>query len=853
MGDAVKAATGTVDASSFVAYLRKHGVSLLMEDMLRDLATERPDDPEVMLLQRMTERARERGILPAASGSPQSQLSPPVPPGPSLPAPAVGPQPGAQGEAASQQSGSADAGVGINVLSDAFAAEGAEKRVANLSGLGQRRNTDDTAGQLTPRGGKAARSPQTHAGILTVLEGTTVLANLGPVVGKVTATSAVVLLEVDTECEMSCVATPVERDRSTVAGVPKVESVAASAGPGDKKETEREDSAPTRVESMQVDAASPKASGDSKMLSPTLSALTPMGPAGPPERKHHRRVPAGVPFVFQLTDLAPETLYKVDFRGISAEQRSLFDRHGGCTFKTLPDIVEGKAGRLNVIALSCDRPNRLMADEGEVNPWESVAEACATGKCDLVIHCGDQVYTCMNDHLEWCYRYYELMERADTDAMKEKLRQKSIGRLRDAYRDTWTFPGVRRALAHASHLMLWSDNDVANDFTVLKSAHDPQKQAYPAGLLRCAMEVYREYQRQLWDTDLGELSDPVEEWHFHVYGRVGVFMIDMRGSRINAKGEQLTGPILTPAQRKAMEDAFKDPQLSCMLVCSEIPYVGDSPEIIHKKAEKFVFLEDHWPYHVEELKWLLDLCFDWRSAKEGREVALIGGDIHVGVESAIKDSKTGATIMCITTSPITNHVCGFFPDLSGKIGDRYSYEHKVLKKKRNYCTLDIRWDAEGRCTMDIELVAFHTLASIEDERKKQGVTEQHRHKGAQLQVGPEGKKPTGDWMDDMMFVPPSMMTGLTSPAAGNRRRSSCPAASRSFVKQGAKWFGGAGKGPSLMGSDWFAVRQPVMDTASSPVRPKGSGFGSFQSGKAGSPSASPSPANPAGADAPEGR
>ena len=45
--------------------------------------------------------------------------------------------------------------------------------------------------------------------------------------------------------------------------------------------------------------------------------------------------------------------------------------------------------------------------------------------------------------------------------------------------------------------MIWSDNDVANDFTTLKDQNGDQ--AYPAPFLRAGIEMYRQYQRILWD------------------------------------------------------------------------------------------------------------------------------------------------------------------------------------------------------------------------------------------------------------------------------------------------------------------------------------------------------------------
>merc|ERR1711937_790455 len=100
------------------------------------------------------------------------------------------------------------------------------------------------------------------------------------------------------------------------------------------------------------------------------------------------------------------------------------------------------------------------------------------------------------------------------------------------------------------------------------------------------MQVYRMYQRQLWDPTcaVGEQADEeaaeVEEWHFHKYGPCGIFMIDMRGNRISRDGTLKQGQIMGMKQRKAIEDAFSEEGLTCMLVCSEIPFVSQPPDVI---------------------------------------------------------------------------------------------------------------------------------------------------------------------------------------------------------------------------------------------------------------------------------
>ena len=90
-------------------------------------------------------------------------------------------------------------------------------------------------------------------------------------------------------------------------------------------------------------------------------------------------------------------------------------------------------------------------------------------------------------------------------------------------------------------------------------------------------------------------------------------------------------------QWKAIEEFFQREELKVIILAAEIPFVGDDPESIQLKAEKFDFLTDHWPYNLQDLERLLDLCFGWKNQDEdGREVLLLGGDIHCGVTSVIR-------------------------------------------------------------------------------------------------------------------------------------------------------------------------------------------------------------------------
>mmetsp|Transcript_39474 Transcript_39474/g.64692 ORF Transcript_39474/g.64692 Transcript_39474/m.64692 type:complete len:298 (+) Transcript_39474:2-895(+) len=282
--------------------------------------------------------------------------------------------------------------------------------------------------------------------------------------------------------------------------------------------------------------------------------------------------------------------------------------------------------------------------------------------------------------------------------------------MRRKYRQVYGLPPQHRMYRHGSHLMVWSDNDVANDFTTRKK--EDGTQGYHPAFLQCAMETYVEYQRMLWDHtsdgDLPRTDAPLREWHGHVYGAVGVFLIDMRGNRINGKGVQLEGPLVCADQWADLEAFCARGELKVLVVASEIPFVTDSPEHVRKAAEKVDFLVDHWCYNEPEIARLLGTVFAWQAAQEGRKCILVGGDVHTGIESVIRDAETGLEIPHLTTSPITNHVAGYFNKNTGQIGERFSWEHNWLGREwRNWAEINVDLE-DGRVEVEAKLVKVST-------------------------------------------------------------------------------------------------------------------------------------------------
>ena len=83
---------------------------------------------------------------------------------------------------------------------------------------------------------------------------------------------------------------------------------------------------------------------------------------------------------------------------------------------------------------------------------------------------------------------------------------------------------------------------------------------------------------------------------------------------------------------------------------------------------------------------------------------MLGGDIHVGATTTIADAQSGLSITHVTTSPVTNHVSQFIPELTGSLSARYSYTHEPLRDQRNYCTVDLTFSPTNGVTADVQLI-----------------------------------------------------------------------------------------------------------------------------------------------------
>ncbi len=378
---------------------------------------------------------------------------------------------------------------------------------------------------------------------------------------------------------------------------------------------------------------------------------------------------------FELSGLEPEENYSVTFEGAESPVASSFH-----TIATTPD-------RMNICAVSCN----FTIFREDTDCWRDLYDRnIKPGNIDLLVHIGDQIY---GDSA-----FQEAESILNGALFGSPDQQEQIKDLyRRLYRMTWRFPATRDVLANVSNLMIWDDHEIRDDWGSRAGDNNPETQAHHIGTL--AQEVFREYQRQLWQNK-DDWPGNKFEGHFHKWGQIGVLFVDQRGGRTFEFDP--TRPYLGAEQWDRISSALSPggyfDDVRGLVVVTSVPlvYLGDA--ITNGGSGLVDDLQDHWAYgtHRAEQVEMLRALRNWK-AVGGRELLVVGGDVHIGAHTDIKHNDKPIFKQLIT-SPMTNKPPGFLGfkalkamlELEESLTDSYSFEHSDYTRLRNYGMILVR-------------------------------------------------------------------------------------------------------------------------------------------------------------------
>jgi phosphodiesterase/alkaline phosphatase D-like protein len=348
---------------------------------------------------------------------------------------------------------------------------------------------------------------------------------------------------------------------------------------------------------------------------------------------------------------------------------------------------------MNVVAVSCN----FTIKRGDTNLWADLRDRYVRQEeIDLFLHLGDQIY---GDHA-----FHDALEilAGKPPAAKDPKREERILELyRRLYRLAWNDPATQEVLASVPNLMIWDDHEIRDDWGSFDSDNDPQSAEYYVGTL--ARRVFREYQRQLWD-DFDPEAEPTSgfEHHCHAWGPIGVLFVDQRGGRSFQR--DAARPYLGTTQWKAIKEALAPggrlSSVRALLVVTSVPLAYLSTRISQAGSRFMDDLMDHWAYgpHRKEQIEMIRLLRKWKElGKGGRELLVLGGDVHIGGFTDIKH-RGNIIFKQLITSPITNRPPKWYEfygvrllmETHESLGQSYSFEHHDFTNRRNYGVIVVR-------------------------------------------------------------------------------------------------------------------------------------------------------------------
>lgn len=303
-----------------------------------------------------------------------------------------------------------------------------------------------------------------------------------------------------------------------------------------------------------------------------------------------------------------------------------------------------------IIFVSCDYPEMDV----KVSMWDMINQA----KNNIIVHLGDQIYADKQYNAAKKLQKHHLKTHDNDDSIKKNYYHLYANRYCE------TFNKRSNILANNSNYFLWDDHEITNDATINMNDN----------VCNMAVQCYHDYQ-MFFEVNNNNI---INQYCWFKY--IG----DILMLAIERTSETITVEEIIDALEYLLNKNDKVKKIILCFSCAIIP----PPHGVSGNFYNFIKGTGKF-YNVDHLKILLDWLF-----KCGREVILVGGDLHCSIESFYK--KGDKKIQCLIASPITNNP-SFDRRIIAKglkgttnISDKIEFVVTSAKAKRCYGVVDLQ-------------------------------------------------------------------------------------------------------------------------------------------------------------------
>ena len=251
-------------------------------------------------------------------------------------------------------------------------------------------------------------------------------------------------------------------------------------------------------------------------------------------------------------------------------------------------------------------------------------------------------------------------------------------------------------------------------------SHDRDPKCNDYLVARMARKAYWFYQRQLWG-DVNHLPEDASEHSSHVWGNLGIVCIERRLEVTMGPGRMTPKTshknFLGESQWESLEFQLFEGSLSTvknLVVVQSSPYalMGTTTssflKLIPPQLDKVGF-----GTHPREQAEYMHMLKRWKKSQEGRQLFLIGGDLHYGLETEIFQDEESICMQLISSAisnnPPPKTLFAFLKTVlksKQKINAEFHFMHKKFLNRRNFLQLQFREGSPAK---------YHFVTGAEDD------------------------------------------------------------------------------------------------------------------------------------------
>jgi hypothetical protein len=341
---------------------------------------------------------------------------------------------------------------------------------------------------------------------------------------------------------------------------------------------------------------------------------------------------------FELPEKNDNNNYMFVIRDMRVKNNSM---HNAC-FHTFGKNCK----KFDVVTVSCNQVSQVNNwDNPSENLWINIDAKMKNNyeMVDLVLHLGGQVD--LHGRLNKLLADSDFVTKAN-QLTSEQLTTALTMEFCEVIRSTFCKKYINNILSSAQNLMMWNSCESLEDYNMNKFNKAIKVNV---NLLEIAKNVYRKYQRALWDT---EFKDTDSQYSCHKWGKYGLFIFD-----IKRKSNDESTRSLSREQIVDIKKFSEDPKLQILMFGSNIPIISDLPEECLKQAKTDPTNLNRWPCREKAFKMIFRYLEKVQSELNKTPIILTGNceNTSFAGKSIIVNNLTGTSITQLCTGPIVGN------------------------------------------------------------------------------------------------------------------------------------------------------------------------------------------------------